>query len=174
MTTIGLSDQHDSFVSTYNRLRNTDGYRHQLNKLKTNLDLELKIRQPYYEALQQKDTLWWKNEIKSLKEKINTEQDPFKKDRDLRIKGFLGIACYTISKHLVQEHDIKGLPRVLTIYKMLEPENPDMYYFSAFPDYWRGNMKATVSDLIKAKRSGFSDWQQMRLDFPKDITVQVL
>ena len=161
------------FKSIYTSLRNLEAYRNQLTQLKKSLRFEMQAREPYFHALQDKDTTWWKNEIKNLEEKAGKEQNLIEQSMYRRIKGFWGIACYSISKEFIATHNPHALNRILAIYKTLEPENPDVYYFSCFPDYWKGNREATVSALIKAREHGFSDLEQMRKDFPDSITRKV-
>jgi hypothetical protein len=117
--------------------------------------------------------LWWRNEIRKTEEKIKTEKDPYSKDMYLRIKGFWGIACYSLCKQAINEHHTEALNKILSIYHMLEPENPDMFYFSAFPYFWKRNDEATISMLNKALKAGFSDMGQLKKDFPESITSKL-
>lgn len=161
---------HDkTFSSLYSSLKKSPGYNDQMNKLKKNLEFEISVRQPYIDAFQTKDTVWWKNEIKTANEKIKTEKDPYTKDTYLRIKGFWGIACYTFCNRALQGHNQEILKRVVPIYRMLEPENPYVPYFSSFICYWQGNGEGTVLELKKAIKAGFSDTQQLKKDFPEYI-----
>jgi hypothetical protein len=120
-----------------------------------------------------KDTLWWKNEIKSMNEKITTEQDSYKNDMYRRIKAFWGIACYSLSNKAVKEQNAKMLNKIVASCRILEPENPDMLYFSAFPYFWGGNKEATFSLLKKARDAGFSDMSRLKKDFPESIASKI-
>jgi hypothetical protein len=162
------------FASTYKNLKTDAGYISQLNKLKTNLDFEISVRQPFIDAFKTKDINWWENEIRTAEEKIKTVQDPFTKDTYLRIKGFWGIASFTFCQQAVKQQDIASLNKLLPIYRLLEPENPDMFYFSAFPYLWKGNNEATISTLKKAIEKGYSDMDQLKKDFPEVITSKLL
>ena len=159
-----------SFASTYRDLKANQNYINQMNRLEKCLQIEISMRQPYLEAFHTKDTLWWKNEIKTTEDKIRTEQDAYTTDMYRRIKGFLGIASYSLCKQAVNQQNAEALTKILTIYRMLEPENPDMFYFSAFPYFWTGNTEITLSLLKKALKAGFSDRNQLNKDFPESIT----
>jgi len=115
-------------------LTENDEYLKQISLLGENLKLEEKSRQPYYKALQEKDTVWWKHETVDLENKINTTNNVWKKSMYYRIKGFLGIACYSICNQAVQNKQIKELRHIIPIYSMLEPDNPDVSYFSNIAD----------------------------------------
>ena len=162
-----------TFTSLYNDLKANSEYISQLSRLKTCLTFEINARQPFMNDLMTKDTLWWKNEIKSMNEKITTEQDSYKNDMYRRIKAFWGIACYSLSNRAVKEQNSKTLNKIIPIYGMLEPENPDMLYFSAFPYFWEGNNEATLSLLKKARDAGFSDMSRLKKDFPESITSNI-
>ena len=163
-----------TFASKYSDLVDRPEYTSQLNRLKDCLNFEINARQPYIDAFSTKDSLWWKNEIRVLKEKINTEPDSFKKDMFRRIKGFLGIACYSLGNQAVKEQNAEMLTKILFVYGKLEPENPYVLYFSAFPEFWNGNSEATISILIKAQQAGFSDVTQIKNDFPKSVTSKLI
>jgi len=137
------------------------------------LQYETSVRQSYINAFQIKDTLWWKKEIGTTNEKIKTEQDSYTKDMYRRIKGFWGIACYSLCKQAINLQNTEALTKILSIYRMLEPENPDMLYFSAFPSFWAGNNEETLSTLKKALKAGFSDRSQLKNDFPISITSKL-
>jgi len=155
------------FTSAYQDLKNSPGYISQLNRLEKCLTFEISARQTYIDAFQTKDTLWWKNEITTTDLKIKTDQDFFTKDMYRRIKGFWGIACYTLCKQAVMERNVEALNRILSIYRKVEPENPDMFYFSSFPSYWAGKNDLTISLLKTALQAGFTDMNQLKKDFPE-------
>ena len=161
------------FASTYRALKANPDYISQLNRLGKCLQYETSVRQSYIDAFQIKDTIWWKKEIGTTNEKIKTEQDSYTKDMYRRIKGFWGIACYSLCKQAINPQNTEALTKILSIYRMLEPENPDMLYFSAFPPFWAGNNEETLSTLKKTLKAGFSDRNQLKNDFPISITSKL-
>jgi hypothetical protein len=162
-----------SFADIYADLKSDPGYKKQLTKLEENLKLEISMRQPYLEAFSTKDSLWWKNEIKSINEHIQSEKDPFSKDMYRRIKGFWGIACYSLGAQAIKEKNEVSLEKIIAVYRMLEPENSYGIYFSAFPYLWKGDMKTTVAILEKARKAGFNDLNQMKIDFPESVSSKI-
>lgn len=173
MATTEPFNDDKTFTTSYNELKSNQGYASQLTRLEKYLQFEISVRQPYLNAFQTKDTLWWRHEIKTLAEKIKTEQDSYAKDTYRRIQGFLGIACYSFCKQAIGEQNAEALNKILSIYRMLEPENPDMFYFSAFPYLWKGKNDATVAMLQKALNVGFTDRKQLNKDFPESITSRI-
>jgi hypothetical protein len=144
-----------------------------MNRLKSCLNLETSMRQPYIDAFSTKDSVWWKNEIKTADYKIKTEHDSYTKDMYQRIKGFWGIACYSFGNQAVKQQNAEMLNKIVSVYRMLEPENPYVLYFSAFPYFWKGNTEATLSTLKKALEAGFTDMGQINKDFPESITSKL-
>jgi predicted esterase len=162
-----------SFASAYRELKTSQGYLSQLNRLEKCLQVEISMRQPYLEAFQNKDTLWWKKEISTTDMKIKTEQDAFTTDMYRRIKSFWGIAAYSLCKQAVSQKDAVALDKILSVYRILEPQNPDMLYFCAFPSFWSGKYEATINQLKKAFKAGFSDRSRLKKDFPGSITSKL-
>jgi hypothetical protein len=162
-----------AFASTYSILKTNPESINQLNRLGKCLQVETNERQPYIDAFQTKDILWWKNEIRTNDEKIKTEKDSFTRDMYRRIKGFWGIATYSLCKQAVKGQNTEVLIKLLSIYSMLEPENPDMFYFSSFPSFWKGNNEMTIIMLKKALKAGYSDMGQLKSDFPESISTKL-
>ena len=157
-------------MSTYRELKNNPGYINELSRLEKCINFEISMRQTYIDAFRTKDSLWWKNEIITTDVKIKTEKESFTKDMYRRIKGFWGIACYTLCKQTVKERNAAALNKILFIYRSVEPVNPDMLYFSSFPSYWTGKNELTISLLKTAMKAGFSDMNQLKKDFNETIS----
>jgi hypothetical protein len=158
-----------SFISAYTDLKANPSFISQLNRLQNCLNLEINARQSYLDAFMTKDSLWWKKEIGSINQKVSTEQDPFTIDMYRRMKGYWGIACYSLGKQAVIEQNADKLNRIVVIYHMLEPENPYATYLSAFPALWKGDSATTIIILKKAVEEGFTDMVQLRNDFPETV-----
>jgi hypothetical protein len=130
----------------------------------------MELRQSYVEAFSSKDEAWWKNEIRTIDERIKSSpDDAFSQDMYRRIKGFWGIACYSYCKQAVAEQDTVVLHKTLEIYQAVESRNPDMFYFSAFLPYWKGDEASTREALQKAVGAGYTDLDQLKKDFLGNI-----
>ncbi len=162
-----------TFASIYKSLKSSSDYASQMSQLRNSLNTEIKARQPYINAFTTKDSMWWKNEIRIINKRIETEQDSFTVEMYRRIKGFLGIACYSLGNQDIKVKNTEKLNKIVPVYRMLEPENPYVFYFSAFPYFWKGNSQATISLLKKALDEGFTDISQLKTDFPESITSKL-
>jgi len=162
-----------TFESKLLAIKNSAEFVNQMKRLKECLTFEMSNRQQYVNALIDKDTLWWKTEIAKNDSLVASEQDRFVSDMYKRIKAFWGIACYSLSNQAKRASDPNGLDKVISVYKILEPENPDMFYFSAYSYLLKQNTEKAVFMLKNAQKYGFSDNKLMQKDFPRDILSQL-
>ena len=63
----------------------------------------------------------------------------------------------------VKQKDVQSLNRIISIYRTLEPDNSYRIYLSAFPYYWKGNNKATITVLKKALAAGFTEMSKLNI-----------
>jgi len=131
LSTTAPFNKEKAFSANYETLKVSPEYAAQLNRLTECLRLESQVRQPYMDAFHTKSLEWWKNELASVQNQIQTAPDPFTRDTYRRIKGFWGIVCYSLCQQAVQEHNTQSLNQIVSIYRILEPENPDMMHFTS-------------------------------------------
>lgn len=173
MATTPAFSYDPTFQNIYSSLSTGNAYLVVLKKLDNDLNFEISSRQMYMEAFSNKDLAWWQKAIDDNKRQTDTTTDVMTKDMYKRIKGFWGIMAYSYSRQAAMLHDAQKLAKVVEIYKALEPDNSDMYYFSAFLPYWKGDETATVEALQKARAAGYSDMKQLAQDFPQNISSQI-
>jgi dienelactone hydrolase len=123
-------ERETNFLTIVDELTNSSDFQSQVDELQKIIQFETQVRSSYFNALTQKDSTWWKPEIELLNSKIKTEKNEFAQQMYTRIKGFLGIVCYSLSNRFVQENDIPNLKKVLWVYRSIEPKNTDMVQFS--------------------------------------------
>lgn len=104
-------------------------FKNQVAELNKNIQFEMNVRNAYLGALTQKDSVWWKPEIKSLNSKIAGEKNEMALQTYKRIKGFLGIACYSLSNRFVEAKDPQKLEQIIAVYRLVEPANPEIKTF---------------------------------------------
>lgn len=122
-------ERETTFMSIADEMTNNPNFQSQVQELQKNFQFEAKVRNNYMNALTQKDSTWWKPEIEILNSKINSEKNEFALQTFKRIKGFLGITCYSFCDRFVQEKNIPDLEKALFVYRLIEPKNPDMLQF---------------------------------------------
>ncbi|WP_120273316.1 hypothetical protein [Mangrovibacterium diazotrophicum] len=118
------------FSKNTNELTGSTAYQQQLEALGKSLQFEMNTRQELSQALIEKDALWWTNEISVLQKKAETEPDVIQQMAYKRLTGFLGIVCYSYSRQFVARGDAAQLEQVLMVYRLAEPNNPDVLRFT--------------------------------------------
>jgi hypothetical protein len=144
-----------SFRSRYEKLMKQESFTQQQSDLVKNIQFELSVRDAYTKALQEKDSAWWRNEIQTLNSKINTEPNQQKKMVYRRIKGFLGIVCYSVCSRSASQKEAAILEKIIPVYRFLEPDNPDQLYYSAVLAHLEKNFSRETYFLKKAKEKGY-------------------
>lgn len=119
-----------SFASMDSQLKASASYTDELKRLMENLRMESSVREGYLQAFDTHDATWWKDEQAKVDKSIETSTDPFVQDAYKRIKGFWGIVCYSLCNKAVASNDYQALKRYVAIYRILEPQNPDMLRFA--------------------------------------------
>jgi hypothetical protein len=137
-----------------------------IDQIESDLTLEGKISQAYSSASMEKDSSWWANEIKQLSVEIDKNTGD-QKDHFMRIKAFLGILFYSRLNGLIRtEPGNKQIVHLLSAYKKIEPENPDVYYDYALYASRQGNVQQCKKYLSAALTLGFTDRLKLESDFP--------
>lgn len=119
-----------SFAALADELLKDKSYQQQQSQLLTSLRFEMKVREAYLKAFDEKDANWWATEITSLSRKIGDEPNAINKAAFQRLKGFLGIVCYSYCGRFAAQNDRSKLEQTLAIYRLVEPDNTDMMNFT--------------------------------------------
>ncbi len=130
MASVVTFEKAGSFRSVPDELTKKEALRQQLSKLAESLRFEMKQRQVYGPALMEKKEAWWKKEIQALHEKMTSEPDEMTRMAYKRLSGFIGIACYSYAQKFAAQKDIPHLEQILMVYRLAEPDNPDMKHFT--------------------------------------------
>jgi hypothetical protein len=162
------------FKDSLESVMNSRALNIEMTQLRKSLQFEEKVREAYYNALATKETEWWSREIKELNSGIADNQDQNMKFAFKRIKAFLGIICYSVANNILRTDDLHHAERILEIYRMIEPLNPDMFYFFALYSLKTGKEDLVPGYLRDALEYGFSDTTQIRKEFPAALLENIL
>ncbi len=162
MTRLYKDESINPFQSLLNSIEYSEGLNKELNQLKESIRFELSVRDAYMNAFLAEDLAWWKNEISSLDQNIKQDKDHYRNLAYKRIKAFLGIMCYTITNKTLQSDDLKSAEKLLSVYQLIEPNNPDMFYFYALYYSETGQIYEAKSYLKKAIHAGFSNQELIK------------
>ncbi|HYW97261.1 MAG TPA: hypothetical protein VE870_16835 [Bacteroidales bacterium] len=137
MAAVSAFDKNGSFNSAYDKLKNSNAYKQQLSGLTESLQFEVKMRKIYGQALMEKDRAWWEKEISALHTKMVSEPDETMRMAYKRLSGFIGIACYSYARQFATQKDVPHLEQILMVYRLAEPDNPDLKHFEEMLDELR-------------------------------------
>lgn len=148
-------------------IQSLDGYHAEKQKESEVKDMERQLSDGYLQRFTQGDHEWWKRETDNLKEKLKTEKDSMTRQMFSRVKGFLGIVCYSYTSKAIATKDLNMAAKCTDIYGMLEPENTDYLYYKALLYDFRNQSDSALIMLKRAKEYGFSDTVKIREQFSK-------
>jgi len=148
-------DPSGAYGLKYRKLISDQAFISECDRMNAKLSIELKLREKYLQMVEQKDSNWWKREVSAMNSRIITEPDGQMKMVYRRIKSYLGVACYSMCNHAKAGKDWLTLEKVVAVYRSLEPDNPDMFYFSAVLAHLKKDFPGEKYYLQKAKEKGF-------------------
>ena len=158
-----------SFEKERDNLKESDGYKQDIqNQLRID-EMEKLLRNGYMDKFFSADTGWWTNEIKSLNEKISQKNDILTKQMYSRVKGFLGIVCYSYTSKAIATNNTELSNKCLNIYEKLEPKNPDLYFYKALLMDKANQPEKAVKLLKTAMEYGFMDKNKIKDMFSKSV-----
>jgi predicted esterase/DNA-binding SARP family transcriptional activator len=149
-----------------NEIYSSHGYKKEKSKWLTELQQENELRNHYLNALSVKPLVWWKHE-KEVMEKQLADPTNSKKALLRRLQSFWGIVLYSQVKSSLQKNDLEQAANLLDVYTLLEPENPDAWYYTALHAFKNDQEKQALEFLQKADSLGFSDMKRLKSDFPQ-------
>lgn len=150
-------------------LKKSKVYIDQLDKKQYAHNLEIRLQHGYIQALNQKDTAWWRKEIRNLDGELQKEQDPYIHSALGRIKNFISMASYSFCNESFRSDNLERVARLIEIYRTVDPDNPDVYYFSARYYSESGQPVKAKEYFRKAIGKGFTDFKKAADELPQDI-----
>ena len=130
LSDVPVFESQGAFHNLFKKLTDSAPFLTGITNLKNSLQFESRIREQYYNALLRENTVWWNRELKELNSRMGTEKDEYLRSVYLRIRGFMSIVCYSLCQKAVSAGDIRTLEQVLPVYRLFEPQNPDMLRFT--------------------------------------------
>jgi len=140
------------------QIQTQDEYANELHQAEQLKYTEQKLREGYIQAFTGNDTSWWKNEIVNLLNKIKQENDLATSQMLKRIKGFLGIVCYSYTSRAITENNLDFARKCIAIYEIAEPENPDCFFYQALLLDKSKQPREAAKTFRKAVKLGFKDF----------------
>jgi predicted esterase len=163
-----------SFEDEREKLKESDGFKQDvLNQIRID-DKEKELRNNYMDKFFSADSDWWTNEIKSINANISQNGDILSRQMYSRVKGFLGIVCYSYTSKAIAANNIELSKKCMTIYEKLEPKNPDLYFYKALLMDKANQPDKAVKLLKTAFDYGFTDKYKIRDMFSRNVQKSLL
>jgi len=150
-----------------NDLQSQDGYINEIQKVEQLKLMEQQLRNEYMQGFNTQNLDWWNSELVTLSDKIKTSNDLFTRQMYSRIKGFLGIVCYSFTSKAIAESNIDLANKCVAIYQKVEPQNPDCFFYKAILLDKNNRSKEAVDTFKKAVSLGFKDMAKVKPSFSK-------
>jgi len=142
---------------------------HYFTQFNNSLVTEQTRNQNYIKDLDEKPLDWWKTNIAKLDDLIAADNG-INANSYARTRAFLGILLYSKTNAAISGRgNAKLLPKYFEIYELLEPENPDLFFFKAKYAYALSDNDGTISNLKKALKFGYNDNLKLQQNFPQVI-----
>jgi predicted esterase len=154
-------------------IRKDDAFRQSMKRLDDAMKMESRLQQGYLLAMREQDTLWWRNEIAALDEKIKNGHDDVMQPVYNRIRNFLSIAAYSMCNASLNQNDLKNAERYVSIYQVIDPLNPDVYYFGSLFQSKSGHLKEARELFRKSVVLGFSDFKKAAQELPRAVMLDI-
>jgi len=114
---------------------------------------EMAMKEEYSQAFFKNDLTWWKGEIQELQQH-SKNLPPAMQDRLL---GFFSLAGYNLSTRSLQENEEPMAEKMLEIYRLSDPTNPEQAYLRAVLSGRLQQADPAMSSLTESLTLGFSD-----------------
>lgn len=116
---------------------------------------EKEMQKMLRDAFSNQNISWWQKEIADLKIAAKNSNDKMLAAMSNRLLGFIGIACYSFAKQLVNENAPES-DKVLQIYQTVEPNNSEAWFLSAVYHANNKQPEKAMAVFNKAVQSGFN------------------
>jgi hypothetical protein len=151
------------FRTALNILEQRTGYQQQAAYRKNILKQEQDEKQELAQSLQSKDLAWWKQWIKSHVSPVtrHDKKNPEDTLKDSRLLAFLSLFCYMNANSAIAKQDEHAAVKIVAIYELSDPENPEPNYMRAILLARRAENDAAIAQLKISVSKGFADKQRL-------------
>jgi len=143
-------------VLALQQLLASNEFRNDSVRFTKSLEAERSEKQNYLSAFEQQNLNWWNLAIQKLK----SGQDLKSK----RLLAYVSLASYSYSNAALKNQDWTSLEKILEIYRLADPKNPDLAYITACMYARQGKKDAAFLELRNAVSYGMHDRAKLESD----------
>lgn len=128
------------------------------------LEKERLLQERYRHAFAEKDRAWWQHEWEVLQKAIRNSNNVYKAFSYTRIKNYIEMLAFVFSSAALEKKENEKFSRYISIYEMINPANPDMFFLKA--KFFAGcdREDSAVIYLQKAMDNQFTAMEMLRRD----------
>ncbi|MEI7597311.1 MAG: hypothetical protein WCK02_16295 [Bacteroidota bacterium] len=125
---------------------------------------ETELQQYYSNSITTQTAEWWKTQINSINQKINSTSDKEVKYMYKRLLSYLSLATYMNINGAIKAGRFDIVENFNIIYELVEPENPEHAYISATLAMKKGKQEEAIAFLKQAAGLGFNELSRIEND----------
>jgi len=127
------------------------------------------MKRTYAENMQTKNDTWWTGEVKKLSTEIKMLNDKEEILIRKRVLNYLSLVAYMNTSNAIHLEDLKTATHFITIYKLVDPGNPDHAYLEAIVFANKNEPDKALQCLRECVKLGYKDYKKMssEKDFEK-------
>jgi hypothetical protein len=118
-------------------------------------------KQIIMEAFTKQDMKWWINQVNTMRQKVKIVPE----DESVmytRLLGFASLVSFSYTNQSLKQGDLTAADHFLKIYELVDPDNPDCYYFLACYYVMNKQQDKALLSLKEAAEKGFTDIEKMQ------------
>ena len=100
---------------------------------------------------------WWNDEVNKIRKQIDSASGTDRSYMLKRVLGGISIQCYGYTQQVINANEIVEANYIVALYKLVDPENKDPWFFSAVLNARNGNNEKAIEDLSTSITNGFID-----------------
>jgi poly(3-hydroxybutyrate) depolymerase len=135
-----------------------------INRSKENQKEELRLQTRYIKALGEKNTAWWKEDIKRLNALAENTKNDDERAMTYRLLGYLSLATYSNSNGYLNAGQLDMAAKYIELYSIIDPTNNEHAYLSAVLNVKQGNTEKAFESLKQAISLEFDDYSRYQND----------
>jgi len=146
------------------KLKNNPKYQKHLQEELQREKTEHELQQSYVQAMENRGKEWWIKTIHDLTKAAKSGDNKDEKLKNTRLLNYLSLVSYMYATRALRGNDTEQADKYLTIYEMVDPENPEVYYLKAVRFAKLTKNKESLAQLQKAAGHGFHEYSRMAND----------
>jgi len=160
------TDEEEDFRTELKVLESSSSFTDEIMDQKDMFQIEEVLTKSYIGSMLNEPKIWWERELSVLNDTISKCKRALKLDMLYRVKGVIGIVCYSQMQQNLASNNLPVASKILEIYEIAEPNNPDVYFFKALLIKQSGIKVGQKEMVTKAIQLGFTDTARISSEFP--------